>query len=865
MVMMMHNKQLIEFSSTEEFLRRWCPRDLLMPVKKGTKHPVMPHSGGRWSWDKLEEWKRLNPSDKNAGMERYERYERCDACILMSDLCVIDVDDEEIALRLESKFPILHDVPMERTRRGRHYWFRRSQEADLFGYYDGHGQREKGIDFKTKCRTGTGGVVVIAPSSGKTWEKDRALNNDALVPIPFDLLDAVARPLHRIERHRFLFCDRNAVDDMDVQNDSSHHLSENFERHSVEMDTIGLAAISYFEPFIRSEQEEENGYFVDSEGAIRVPCAAWEFETLMRVLFFSPTSKDRWTPPPSAEEWSTAIRTGDMLGLDTEIDLYAKMAHSTTLWWHDLRNRWPEMASAIDREHAYRRWEGVDDSISIELVDGNEILYDPLKKKKDEDLSLFAKSGPRSRYVGGISTVIDAGAIQRTKSQLPESVKRLVDEFPLVLAGGSVLGMLASSGVIDKGHDYDLFVYGLDDGAADRMLQTISEEILPRPAWRLIQTPNAWTFVEQERRIEGPPYQHVVPFAPVVIQVILRLYRNPHEVAVGFDIAASRVALWKSPKGEITVRATPSWFETMRRLTILVEPFEGIFSRATTMRVVKYAGKGFDVWMPGLRKAFANQNASIKTKDDLRKLRGVRSIVYVDQCLDGRWPTRAIRENELSRIMRSMRTVVSEYAEEELKITDRIKRIVTEYLSWVCMRVAKRIFGQRRTDRNAFDELSEVGSGGLARMTLWRKFRDRQPSEFKPESPCLRNLHLEQDEEFEIACCDALGIEPRTTTSLTRRIEVALVQSQRWCSSAIEPEQNEKLIAFILADIHREVFSRNEEDDPALVIAAAQEAYRRVYAEVCEEMDGLQLPRRDYIRLLVRRAITFYFGGGAQK
>ena len=784
---------LRKFSKSEDFLRRWCPRDLLMPVKKETKHPMMPHSGGRWSWRKLDEWRQVNSS----AAESY------DACVLMSDLCVIDVDDEEMAVRLESKFPILHSVPMEKTRRGRHYWFRRSEEADLFGYYDGHGQREKGIDFKTRCRTGTGGVVVIAPSSGKTWEKGRELNPNTLVPIPFDLLDAVASPMHKLERHRFRFLDSE----------------------SVEMETVSLSTMSYFEPFVQHE------LFIDCE-EIHVPCSRDEFETLMRVLLFSP-SRDKWNPAPSPEEWSTAIRVGDKLGLDEEIDIHAKMAQSTTLWRHDLVRLWPEMARAIDMEHAYRRGEGCDDSICIDVASSldetGRIVYEPVPKKKtwsEEDHSMFGKRGPRSRHVGGMTTVIDADSIGRAKTQLPESVVRLIDEFPLVLAGGSVLGMIAAPGLVEKGHDYDLFAYGLDDEAADQMLHTISDSILPSPAWRLIQTPNAWTFLEQERRFQEG-------HSPVVIQVILRLYRNPYEVPVGFDIAASRVALWKE-RGDLTIRACPSWLETMRRMTILVEPFEGLFSKATTMRVVKYAGKGFDVIMPGLRKTFANQEA-VKTKDDLRRLRGVRSILFVHQSLNGRWPDENIRRHELPRVVRSMRTVVSEYAEEEIKLTERFFNAIRS-LSWVCLRIAKRCFGHRTRSGNAL----AVNENENARLTLWRKFGDRQPSEFKPECPSLRNLHLGQEESFEIACCESLGIEPRRSITLSRRIDVALVQ--------IANPTSQLLNAILIANIYRSVYS-GEGSDPATAV----ETYRRVYREVIEETSDGVLPRRDYIRMLVER------------
>jgi hypothetical protein len=108
---------------------------------------------------------------------------------------VVDCDCVGVADALERRFPVLLDAPMETTRKGRHYFFRRSALADARGYYDGARQRMASVDFKTRCETGTGGVIAVAPSTNKCWV--RALwSSDGLAAIPDDLLDAVARPRH---------------------------------------------------------------------------------------------------------------------------------------------------------------------------------------------------------------------------------------------------------------------------------------------------------------------------------------------------------------------------------------------------------------------------------------------------------------------------------------------------------------------------------------------------------------------------------------------------------------------------------------------------------------------------------------------
>ena len=54
------------------------------------------------------------------------------------------MDTEEQADALEKAYPILLTTPCEKTKRGRHYFFARSDLCDADGYYDGHSQREKG-------------------------------------------------------------------------------------------------------------------------------------------------------------------------------------------------------------------------------------------------------------------------------------------------------------------------------------------------------------------------------------------------------------------------------------------------------------------------------------------------------------------------------------------------------------------------------------------------------------------------------------------------------------------------------------------------------------------------------------------------
>ena len=70
---------------------------------------------GTWSWAK---WTKHN-KECLAGQQ--------DVCILLQEIVCVDVDSVEQALELEGRFPILTRTVMESTKRGRHYYFARTE------------------------------------------------------------------------------------------------------------------------------------------------------------------------------------------------------------------------------------------------------------------------------------------------------------------------------------------------------------------------------------------------------------------------------------------------------------------------------------------------------------------------------------------------------------------------------------------------------------------------------------------------------------------------------------------------------------------------------------------------------------------
>lgn len=130
-----------------------APRDVLIPCPLNTKRPTVKYGGGVWTWGSFDEFRLSSPAGSH------------DWSIGLLDLCVVDVDDHDLAVDLEARFPSLRSAPCERTRRGFHYMFRRSPLANAGSYFDGCGQVSPHLDFKSVCSTGTPGIIVVAPST----------------------------------------------------------------------------------------------------------------------------------------------------------------------------------------------------------------------------------------------------------------------------------------------------------------------------------------------------------------------------------------------------------------------------------------------------------------------------------------------------------------------------------------------------------------------------------------------------------------------------------------------------------------------------------------------------------------------------
>jgi P4 family phage/plasmid primase-like protien len=160
------------------------PNNFIIPTTN--KFPNFNHKNGQYSWDNLCSPNTIFDSKNNDSVG-----------LLLKDLIVIDIDDRETVMDYEELFPILKEVVREETKKGRHYFFKRSPLCNELQMFDlSRGLKSHcadgrttvvSIDIKTVCSTGTAGLVIISPSNNKKWLCS-PIDND-ITEIPDDLVN----------------------------------------------------------------------------------------------------------------------------------------------------------------------------------------------------------------------------------------------------------------------------------------------------------------------------------------------------------------------------------------------------------------------------------------------------------------------------------------------------------------------------------------------------------------------------------------------------------------------------------------------------------------------------------------------------
>lgn len=594
---------LLAIDKLETFLRTYHPADVLMPLRQGTKRPIGAHRGGVWTWASYDEWKR-----RKRGKVRYggaDDREFGDVCVVLKSLCVVDVDSVELNAELVEAFPVLDEAPAEKTARGFHYWFVRPQAADELGYFDRSGSRTKGLDFKSVYPGGTSGIIAVAPSTGKSWIRPVW----AYMPfeIPTDLLDAVAKPR---PGSRFPTMSVECLDGVVVLATASRT----------------VASSAYFEPFVVGDVAVQEGKPVPA------PVDSGPLSDLMDLV-------DRGKLPDGDRFGAGYVRSvasaADAVGFPLGPLRSALKRENIASVLLALEVA-PDEAISTHRE---RVWEesgcpSTDDPSASEkdpvlLAVPYPIEYKPLPSYFPDSSNVGEYRRASSWELFGpivakpFDALVRAAEARRQKvwsiGRRPDdafagAVPRAVSDFMLlfpdnvVAAGGFVAGAVLDLAL--PGADVDLFVHSCDLRFAHRIASCFG------------RAPGFYGFRQTEKAITATV--DGLDGAPVAVQIIKRLHHDRAQVVASFDMSPCKVLAravsgdtrtWttrvtRTPRapgvsGErasaFVVECMPAFVACARTMAFSVDYLE--WSTSSTFRILKYASKGFRVYLPGISAA----------------------------------------------------------------------------------------------------------------------------------------------------------------------------------------------------------------------------------------------------------------------
>ena len=656
---------------------------------------MFPYRGALWGWNDVDAFLSKNLE--------------ADWALIVKTICVIDCDTEEAATDLMTRFPCLAEAPTARTTRGMHFYFLRSALADADGYWDQTSKIIKKVDFKTMTQTGTGGVVVVSPSHGKTWI--RPIMTTPLTEIPDDLLMRVAVPSFMKISHSE-DSDEDSDKDSDLLTSSVSSTKNSNDAHplfasnaavllkfasgeeAMHIDGMQLEILNrseYFEAILSGRWNDVNEK--DEIPSLNMPCERAVCEEIFSLLENETLTPGRAPTRSLLVKIDTAM---DMLGFS-----YPKnpllMRHSFFVDLYDISPEWffthqSELSLMLGTSA-----EASDESLVFVTEDlASWIGYDPLLKDsrwlfEELPLLLDAETWKNNKVL------VDYPS-DRLNQTLPPIVLEILQLYPdhIVVAGGAVLGGV--SRFSEDGTDIDMFIYGLDQNESSKLLQEVEELVskkfpggIPKrsksafmffakerrpqlvaenPEWKFgefgrkmgeewrgmsdkkkgkynnkaaadkvryakemeegmykkTSSVAALTFTwtgklrkgtveKKKKKNQKPPtaaeceadetesraknrttFLHNRPF-----QIILGLHRARSQILEYFDLAPCKVlARMHALTGKLVVEALPSFVLSLKNMCFVVDIM--YWSPASVTRITKYVAKGFEVFVPGIKR-----------------------------------------------------------------------------------------------------------------------------------------------------------------------------------------------------------------------------------------------------------------------
>ena len=336
------------------------------------------------------------------------------------------------------------------------------------------------------------------------------------------------------------------------------------------------------------------------------------------------------------------------------------------------RNRGDQMR--IDRDWALNCIAAARDAeagrvVSVDAALAATLLHVPLLPGAPHDARWVLHQGPRARATMPPGTpVLVRDPAAAAEAKLPRFVREALrrEVGHLALAGGAALAAVTAAGTPA---DYDLYVMGLTGSAdniaaaADALVRRVVERGpgVVGGARGAVVSRSAVTL-----RVMRDPGDDPDAVAPeFIVQFVLRVAKDPADILSGFDLAPSTVLVEASSadNAPLAVLAAPDWVLAMRHGAYVLDG--RAWSRATALRVFKYAAKGFDGLVPALRNRAAlrfsvagNQQGRwswwSREEDKMKHLDGFELLFAIERYIVKRIETEARQRSRQSGVQREL-------------------------------------------------------------------------------------------------------------------------------------------------------------------------------------------------------------------
>lgn len=652
--------------SLATILASYFPNDILIPCKKGEKIPMFAHKYGIWNWEKFitfftnkyKEWTMI-PNKKKWNSPSDQYYSGVDIAIVLHDICVVDIDDPQLITDFENKFHhILQNVPIVQTKKGRHYYFKRSKFADEYGYFDGRAQKIKGIDFKTISKTGSGGIIMVPPSTDKMWISKGNPDDKYTHPIlnifeiPTEILQFVAVPQFTVSNDQKIVFRFN---DGEFYNTKANAIIQN----------MGI-----LEPYF-----SEDGFTL--EDPIDIPI---QKDIFLEILSIIQNKRLNRKNVPTDDWLIQIINTIRFIGFKNQETLIQEVLYGIPHWQNNTYKMFPEWWS----KHVIEREEKDKDLVDIKKIvqnDYNQTIFTPFRiDELPPDMThdrLFAticnnvphNQRPHGKKIGqsfiipdNDETPIDIQIDHRIDPRVQTILKTFSEQtnetgVTAFLAGGSTLQIMThqhNEGFHNIINDYDIYLVGNDEiptiKSVNSVLQTIQSILIPSSSqeFQMIgknekQKSIKLRFLDQEDKgyflagkyamtIIIPPLNHDKLTTRqdqdknVMVQIIFKRFAFKSQVLSGFDFSPCKIGIsWDENSSSWNVLASPTFLPSMKRMAFPIDLERWGYS--SVHRVMKYFNKGFEIFLPGWH--YDNHG----NRSSFSKTYSVMSLFYIQKSL----------------------------------------------------------------------------------------------------------------------------------------------------------------------------------------------------------------------------------------